>query len=119
MDLYPTLGDLAGVATPPDLDGRSLAPILAGKQTAVRETSYSVYRDYCATVTDGEWKLIRWRKSKVTGRGVDRSQLFHIAEDKWELHDLANRLETTAIQAHLLAELHRWQAEIHDPQHYA
>src|SRR4029453_8334425 len=34
VDLRPTFGDLTGVATPGDVDGRSLRPLLAGGRPA-------------------------------------------------------------------------------------
>jgi arylsulfatase A-like enzyme len=82
FDIYPTLCDLAGVDLPGELDGRSLAPVMRGETDAVRDSVFLAYREVQRAVRFGDWKLIRYPQ-------VDVTQLFNLAEDPDEIHDLA------------------------------
>lgn len=44
-DMFPTLCELAGLAVPKQLHGRSLAPVLQGKRDSVREGAITVFRN--------------------------------------------------------------------------
>jgi arylsulfatase A-like enzyme len=83
FDLFPTTVDLASDwKTPPELDGKSLAPVIRGKQAAVRDTIFLAYRDVQRAVRHGDWKLIRYPKANVT-------QLFNLRADPDEMKNLA------------------------------
>ena len=97
-DVLPTLLDLAGVARPASVDGRSLVPVLRGATTPVREwlhyehaPIYSQEQGFHA-LTDGRYKFI-WRPKN------GREQLFDLATDPHEERDLT----TQAGQGDLLA----------------
>ena len=84
-DIMPTLLDLAGIAIPEGVDGRSLKPVLTGEGKVVRERlSLSVYFDTLAVhaLREGPWKLIRYPY-------LDRTQLFNLTDDPHEMRDLA------------------------------
>jgi arylsulfatase A-like enzyme len=108
-DLLPTIAELAGVPAPEGIEGRSLAgprpePIPLG----------AVYLDVMRALTDGSRKLIRYRRSE-RGVGSDRVQLFDLAADPNEMHDLspdpAQGIEVTRLSAELTA----WQRAVGDP----
>jgi arylsulfatase A-like enzyme len=80
-DIFPTLCDLAGVAAPPDLDGLSLAPILRGARTAVRDHVFGAYQDVQRMIRSERWKLIQYPR-------IGKTQLFDLANDPHELRDL-------------------------------
>jgi arylsulfatase A-like enzyme len=82
LDIFPTLGDLAGVPGPEGSEGRSLAPVLEGKQTAVRDVIFTAYKDVQRAVRDDRWKLIVYPQ-------VNKVQLFDLRDDPAELHDLS------------------------------
>jgi arylsulfatase A-like enzyme len=84
MDLFPTFCELAGAALPPDVEGRSLAPILRGQTAKVRDVLYTGYRDGQRAIRDDRWKLIRYPL-------VDRTQLFDLSVDPHELNNLAGQ----------------------------
>src|SRR5262249_47977061 len=93
-DLFPTLCDLAGVATPSVVEGQSLLPVMRGEKPRVREWLFAAYRDCQRMVRDERWKLLWYPK-------IDRYQLFDLANDPWEIDDLSGKQE----QAGKLADL--------------
>ncbi|QOV88020.1 sulfatase-like hydrolase/transferase [Humisphaera borealis] len=103
MDLFPTLVELAGARVPAGIDGRSIVPILAGKQANVRDVLYTAYRDCQRAIRDKRWKLIRYPL-------VDRTQLFDLDADPHELMNLADKPEHKAKVAELTALLSREMA---------
>jgi arylsulfatase A-like enzyme len=85
-DLMPTVLDLAGFPIPADLDGLSLKPALTEANHAVRDRlSMSVYLDdlNAHVLRDGPWKLIRYPY-------LDRTQLFNLTDDPYEMRDLSS-----------------------------
>jgi arylsulfatase A-like enzyme len=83
IDVLPTLCDLVRAATPGDVDGQSLGGVLSGRQTKVRDSLFTAYRDVQRGVRDERWKLIRYAL-------VDRTQLFDLQTDPHELVNLAD-----------------------------
>ena len=69
MDLFTTFADIAQAKLPDGVEGRSLLPILEGKQAKVRNELYTGYRNCQRSIRDDRWKLIRYPL-------VDRTQLF-------------------------------------------
>ena len=98
MDLFPTFAEYAGAKLPSGVDGKSLGPILAGKQPKVRDVLYTGYRDCMRAIRDDRWKLIRYPL-------VDRTQLFDLSSDPRELVNLAGKPEHAAKVAELTALL--------------
>ena len=82
MDLFPTFAELGGAKIPAGVDGKSLLPILTGKQRKVREVLYTGYRECQRAIRDDRWKLIRYPL-------VNRTQLFDLSVDPHELINLA------------------------------
>jgi arylsulfatase A-like enzyme len=104
-DLMPTLLARVGTKAVPNLDGRDLSPILAGKADKVRDSLFLAYRDVQRAVRDDRWKLIRYPK-------IGRTQLFDLQADPHETKDVhrdhpaeVKRLETL---------LRTWQKDLGD-----
>ena len=85
FDLFPTICDLAGVATPAVVEGKSLLGIIQGRQPAVRDWLLCGYKDCQRMVRDERWKLIRYQAG-----GTATTQLFDLANDPDEMHNLAD-----------------------------
>jgi len=91
IDLMPTALDLANVAYPKndnghalkDLEGSSLLPILKGKQRPPHDALFFEFAGGKAII-DGGWKAVQ-------PRGGDRWRLYHLAEKRTEIHDLATQ----------------------------
>ena len=78
-----TLLGLGAAQTPPGIDGRDLAALWSGEgDTAWRQSLFLPYRDLMRAVRDERYKLIVYPK-------VNHRQLFDLADDPDELHNLA------------------------------
>lgn len=82
FDVFPTLGELSGVAPPKGSEGQSLREIVEGRNKTARREIYTAYRDVQRAVCDARWKLIRYPK-------IDKTQLFDLADDPEETRDLS------------------------------
>ena len=88
VDVLPTFAELAGAKVPatyPDreltpLAGISLAPILAGGEIKARPPIHLLFSSDRG-LRDGEWKLVSFQSQPW--------ELYHMPEDRAELHDVA------------------------------
>ena len=90
LDLYPTLAQLAGVAPPPALEGRSLAPLLTNTRAAWNHPAVTQVRRGAAanaymgySVRTERWRYTEWDQR---ARGME---LYDETADPAELHNLA------------------------------
>ncbi len=100
MDLFPTFCDFGGAKIPDGVEGKSIAPILHGKETKVRDVLYTAYRNCQRSVRDDRWKLIRYPL-------VDKTQLFDLKNDPHELINLADHPAHATKVAELTALLEK------------
>lgn len=114
LDLLPTLCDLLGISAPETAEGRSFAPVLRTGKGTGRESLFFAYRDVQRSVSDGRHKLIEYFADRE-GKGTRRTRLFDLADDPWEMKDLAGRASMAPVVRRLRAELRRWAAETGDP----
>lgn len=100
MDLLPTFADLAGAKTPEGVEGKSLVPLMMGKEAKVRDVLYTGYKTCQRAVRDDRWKLIRYPL-------VNMTQLFDLQADPHELVNLADRPEHAGKVQEMTALLER------------
>ena len=106
LDLVPTVCDFAGVPLPPRQRGRSLRPLLEGRQVTWREFLVSEVRnDTGRMVRAGRFKLIVYRNDPTV-------QLFDLAEDPWETRNLAGEPRYASELAELKRLLNQWEADL-------
>ena len=75
LDIFPTLGELAGVPAPEGSEGRSLAPVLDGRRASVREVDLHRLRPTrSGPINDDRWKLIAYPQ-------INKVQLFDLRND--------------------------------------
>ncbi|MEO8350283.1 MAG: sulfatase-like hydrolase/transferase [Chthoniobacteraceae bacterium] len=103
MDLFPTFAEFAGAKIPDGVEGKSIVPLLNGKEAKLRDVLYTGYRDCQRSIRDDRWKLIRYPL-------VDKTQLFDLQADPHELTNLADKPENAAKVAQLTASLEKEMA---------
>jgi arylsulfatase A-like enzyme len=81
-DLFPTVCDLVGVAWPESVEGRSLAPVIRGKQESIYPAVFGYFRNSQRMIRTDRWKLIHYPS-------IGRYQLFDLMTDPNELHDVS------------------------------
>jgi SSS family transporter len=101
IDILPTLAGLTGVvAGPVDADGIDLSPLLLrGERPAERQFYWRAGRN--SAIRSGAWKLCTHG---------DRTELFNLAEDPGEQHDVAAALPEKVVE--LRADWQAWEAGV-------
>lgn len=113
LDIYPTLCDLVGEPVPASVEGLSLGKVIGGEVDCIRPSLYFAYADLIRAVKDERCKLVEYRGPG----GAAHTQLFDLAEDPFEMHSLAGRAETAAVETGLRAELLRLRDAWDDLSH--
>ncbi len=112
-DFYPTLLEMAGLPPQPNqhIDGRSLVPLLRG-ESFERGPLFWHFPHYgnqggwpASAVRDGSWKLI-YRHETAS------YELFNLADDLGEQHDLWGDAAATEVGERLRGQLQDWLAEV-------
>lgn len=80
LDIFPTLGVLAGVDAPETSEGKSLVGAMRGKGS--RETLFTAFMKFQRAVRDERWKLIVYPQ-------INKTQLFDLQNDPNEMKDLS------------------------------
>lgn len=107
FDVFPTICDLAGLAIPEGVDGKSLGSVMTGKADRVRDSVFTAYRDVQRAVRNERWKLIRYPKA-------DQTQLFDLDNDPHEMRDLAEDPAHATTVEEMTALLYQWQQRLGD-----
>jgi arylsulfatase A-like enzyme len=104
MDLAPTFAAVAGVETPAGVEGRSLLPLLRRGRTVRR--SFLVEHQNSARPEDPPTycaiRTVRWKLVHNVGNG---DELYNLARDPWERHNLMGRAHTRRIRRTLMTRL--------------
>ncbi len=108
LDIFPSLGALAGIAPPEGSEGRSLAPLLAGGTEPPRDVLLTAYMKVQRAIRDDRWKLIVYPL-------VNKTQLFDLRADPAELRDLAGDPQHVGEVQRLTARLQAEQKLVDDP----
>lgn len=141
IDLYPTLCDLLEIEPPEWLEGHSILPIIRGEAEKVNEqifaevTYHAAYEPQRAVRTQ-HWKYIRrfderetpvlpncddspskdvWMQHGWANQPVPQEQLYDLAFDPHEAHNLADDLETGVILNDMRDRLDNWMRVTDDP----
>jgi choline-sulfatase len=117
LDHFPGVLDLVGLGVPENLTlgGRSFAPLLRGESVPWDDTLFGQYDMHhyrearMRMIRTPEWKLIR----HFEPGGED--ELYHLAADPDETHNLAGSADHRDRLAALNRRLMAWMASIRDP----
>jgi arylsulfatase A-like enzyme len=107
MDVFPTLCELISAPIPARVEGLSFAPVIRGEKPRVREFLFNAYRNCQRSISDDQWKLIRYPL-------IDKTQLFNLAQDAHEETDLADRPENVVRIKELMSKLAELQKQYDD-----
>lgn len=113
MDWVPTVLELCGAAAGKNLDGRSLVPLLRGREAALPRDTFWHFPSYiggggpCSAIRSGNWKLIEFFESKTV-------ELYDLTKDPGERNDLSH--VDPQKSAELLAKLRAWQETTKAPR---
>ncbi len=105
--LFATTCDLAGIDTPDTVDFPSLMPVIKGEKDKLHDAIYGSYTDHQRMIRTEQYKLIRYPKA-------DRTQLFDIRKDPWEIHDLSQQYDKHKIIEELNKRLKNLQKIVGD-----
>jgi arylsulfatase A-like enzyme len=109
FDIYPTLGELAGVKGPEGSDGKSLAPVLNGESKGVRDSIFLAYRQFQRSVRDDRYQMIVYPH-------INKTLLFDLDNDPHELKDLSSDPNHAKTIDRLMGTLQNWQRQLGDTQ---
>jgi arylsulfatase A-like enzyme len=120
-DFAPTFAEIAGQPVPPDMQGRSLVPLLKGETPRDWRTSmyYRYYHDpgdhntraHYGVRTDTHKLIYFWKK--------DQWEMYDLVHDPDELHNLYNDPAQQATVAKLKEEMYRLKKELKDEDQFA
>jgi choline-sulfatase len=105
--LFATTCELAAVTGPKTLEFPSLVDLLMGRGREKHDAIFSHYRNFQRAVRTREHKLIVYPEAGIT-------QLFDLNKDPWEMHNLADDRQHTALRSSLSDKLRRLQRELED-----
>jgi arylsulfatase A-like enzyme len=109
LDIFPTLGALAGVEGPEGSEGKSLTSVIAGKQAKVRDSLFTAYTKVQRAIRDDRWKLLVYPQ-------INKVQLFDLKNDPAETKDLSTDKVHAAELERLTGLLKDWQKQSGDTQ---
>jgi len=105
MDFAPTVCDYAGVEPLPKSRGRSLRPVLEGRDVA--------WRDYIVASNRITGRMVRSRDHKyITYRDSPTEQLFDLRADPWETRNLAGRGDAEPLLEAHRTMLRDWESRL-------
>jgi arylsulfatase A-like enzyme len=121
IDFAPTFLELAGLHTPPEMQGRSLLPLLRGRRPDDWRTSmyYRYYHDPGDHNTRAHYGVRTRTHKLIYFWKKDQWELFDLVNDPYELHNLYGEPGQDALTASLKAELARLKREVRDEDQLA
>lgn len=112
LDIYPTICELLGIDVPNSVEGISMAKAIYDPDYVVREDLYFAFRDILRSVKNDQFKLIEYRTDKV-----NRTQLFDLKNDPFELTNLYGMEQYSEVVEELRALLLQYRDMWDDCKH--
>jgi len=114
IDIAPTLLDLAGLPTPPKMQGKSILPLAKAADPDFRKEWFYEYFEYpnpegvhpCCGIRTERYKLIQYTLAP------QEFEMYDLQTDPGELNNLYGRPEHAALQADLLIRMDKLQQKI-------
>ena len=121
MDIGPALLELAGIPLPETMEAQSLLPALQGEPWDGREYVFAEHgrdgilqeTEFMSMVRSREWKLVHFMERHKNGErhsyGAPFGQLFDLANDPGEIHNLWDDAAYVEKKRELLDVLREWR----------
>lgn len=121
VDFAPTFLDAAGLASPADVQGRSLVPLLHGEPPADWRTAmyYRFYHTGHAQAVEPHWGVRTERHKLIYFNRADAWELFDLERDPRELKNIYADRAYAPVVAQLKAELTRLRTALDDRDQFA
>ena len=113
VDIYPTLCDLAGIATPANLDGLDLTPIMEGKVKKVKDFAVSQFprgNKMGYAFRDGRYRYVVWVKNNFRSNQhfddslIAAEELYDYEADPLEKKNLATESDYDSIRLRMRSQ---------------
>jgi arylsulfatase A-like enzyme len=130
IDFAPTVLDLLGKPAPKQCAGTSIAPLLRGESMpatnvfaewhpgrtnkVVRKTALAKSDQIARAFGESTRSIVTPEGWKLNLRDTDRNELYHLATDPAETHNLYPQLAGNETVRKLTGEIHRWQESVTD-----
>jgi arylsulfatase A-like enzyme len=120
-DFAPTFMAMAGLPVPADMQGRSLVPLLKGERPVDWRTSwyYRYYHDPGDHNTRAHYGVRTATHKLIYFWKKDQWEMYDLAQDPDELHNLYNDPAQREVVAKLKTELYRLKKEVKDDDQFA
>jgi len=121
VDFAETFLDAAGIPVPPDMQGRSLLPLLRGREPADWRTSmyYRYYHDPGDHNTRAHYGVRTQTHKLIYFWKKDQWELFDLVADPYELHNLYGQPGQEKLTETLKGELRRLRQTLRDTDQFA
>lgn len=112
LDLVPTILDIAGLEPDPELRGRSLLPIVAGREQDNHEAVFGEFTQGGCLCPARMVRTRRWKYTFYLGHG---EELYDLEADPWEITNLATSAEHAGTLHEMRERLWAFVRETRDP----
>lgn len=121
IDFAPTFLELAGLPAHPEMQGRSLLPVLRGRPSTDWRTSmyYRYYHDPGDHNTRAHYGVRTMTHKLIYFPAKDQWELFDLVSDPHEMHNLYGQGGMSTLTASLKAELWRLKLAVRDDDQFA
>ncbi|MGQ9628987.1 MAG: sulfatase-like hydrolase/transferase [bacterium] len=105
MDLTPTFLELAGVPIPENFDGRSIVPLLEGRN--VPDWRCEIFAEFHGHHFPYPQRMIRTWEYKLVVNPPDVNELYDLKNDPFELRNLIGEEDYRGVESDLMRRLYR------------
>ncbi len=113
LDVYPTVLDLAGIASPAHVMGKSLAPLFSDPSRPFREYLASECVGIGGIKGTGH-RMVRTERWKYMLSGTNEEGLFDEQKDPYELKNLAGQDEYKEVLSQMRGYMRKWMKSVGD-----